>query len=130
MKVRAAVAERVKEPGGWEAVVKDCDQLLQRPDFHTYRWASRMPRHPQFTGPPDPLPAGLAALKPRSIHFERHGTSQWAMKIILHQDAFRHRFGIQVICEAPANAPPLRVGESVRATPKGRQLADRVYDAN
>ena len=128
LKLRAVLAERLQKSGGWETVTKDCDQIMQRTDFHAYRWVSRLPRHPQFVGPPDPLPAGLAMLEPRSVHIERHGSNQWAVKVSLHQDALRHRFGILIICNAPTNAPALRNGEFVRVTPKGRQLADRVYE--
>lgn|GEM_PF-2608475 len=128
LKLRAILAERLQKSGGWETVVKDCDQLILRPDFQTYRWLTQPPRHSQFVGPPDPLPAGLATLEPRSVHIDRHGTNQWAVKIILHQDALRHRFGILIICNAPTNAPALRNGELVHATSTGRRLADRVYE--
>jgi hypothetical protein len=128
LKLRALMAERLQESGGWEAVVKDCDQIIQRPDSHTYRWFPRVPQQPQFVGPPEPLPAGLSALKPRSVHMVRHGTNQWAVTVTLHQDVFRNRFGFRVICDVPTNAPTLPEGAPVPAVRNGRQLADRVYE--
>lgn len=128
MKVNAFVAQRVTELGGWQVVLRDCDELMQLPTFHVYRWFPGQ-AWPAETGRPQvPLPSGLAALKPRSVQVERHGTNQWAVKVVLYQDALRHRCGIRIICDAPTNAPALRDGQSPPVTYNGRQLADRVYE--
>ena len=128
MKLRAVMAEQVKTLGGWEAVVKDCDQIVQRNDFHTYRWFSHPPAHSRFVGPPDPLPAGLAALKPRSVGVERYGTNQWAVAVFLHRPWPHKACGIRVICDVPTNAPALPRGTPVPSVSNRRKLADRVFE--
>lgn len=128
MKVRAVVAEQVKELGGWEVVVRDCDQLIQRPDFQGFRWHSPSMIHRGPGSSSEPLPAGLVALKPRSVRVARYGTNQWMVDIFLHKPWPHGACGIRVICDAPTNAPALLQGAHVPEVRNGRQLADRVYE--
>jgi hypothetical protein len=128
MKVRAVVAERVKELGGWEEVAKECDQLMQRPNFQDYNWYSPSVSHHPPRNSSDSLPVGLAALKPRSVRVTRYGTTQWMVDIFLHKPWPHRACGIRVICDAPTNAPALPQGARVPVVLNGRQLADRVYE--
>lgn len=123
MRDRAHTLEQVKLAGGWEAVTKGCDELMQLPRFYNYSWLMGR-SHPS----PVELPSALAALKPQVVRFERHSETNWAVSMWLRAGR-RDSYGLRVMCAAPTNSatalPPFSSPPGVKP---GRQLTDRVYE--
>ena len=127
MRHRARTLEQVKLAGGWEAVTKGCDELMQLPRFYSYTWFRE-----QSLPPPDlpsvDLPPALAALKPQIVRFERHSDTNWAVSIRL-RGGRRDDYSLRVMCAPPTNSSAsLPRFTSPPVIRQGRQLADRVYE--
>ena len=127
MRDRARTLEQVKLAGGWEAVTKGCDELMQLPTFYNYNWSMGRPFQPEGLPSAD-LPPALAALKPQIVRFERHSETNWAVSIRL-RGGRRDNYNLRVMCAPPTNStntlPRFTSPPIVR---QGRQLADRVYE--
>ncbi len=117
---RKIVAERVQNTGGWDALKKDCNELVQANFTNRFWWFRNNTN--VF------LPKTLAALKPRLVEILPENGGMYSVKIQIfggHATGLRGQdfYTLKVICPSPSQtAPDPKVQHS------GHRIVDGVYE--
>jgi hypothetical protein len=125
---RKIVMERVQQAGGWDAIKKDCNDLVLSNSATGYEWFSRG----NDTNNPA-LPKSLAILKPRMVDLwpEKDGMQSIRIQIFgMHSTGGRGQdfYILKVVCPLPPNIkPPFSVDPNAKVQYGDTKIVDGVY---
>lgn len=125
---RKIVRERVLDAGGWTAIRKDCEAIVQTNAATGFEWFR------QPNGQEPALPKSLSALQPRMVQLwpEQNGMQSIQIQIFgAHATGGRGEdsYYLKVVClPTPNFRSPFEVSPNAKVQHGNRELADGIYE--
>lgn len=126
---RKIVRERVRNAGGWEAIRKDCQDIVLTNSATGFQWFGH------FNGQESTLPKSLSALQPRVVQLWPEQNGMQSIKIQIfggHATGGRGQdfYIITVVCSPPQNfRSPFEISPKTKVSYGNRELANGIYEA-
>lgn len=126
---RKIVMERIQQAGGWDAIKKDCNDLVLSNVATGCEWFSRWNNTNNLD-----LPKSLAILKPRMVDLWREKDGMQSIRIQIfgmHSTGGRGQdfYILKVVCPPPPNVKsPFSIDPNAKVQYGDRKIVDGVYE--
>ena len=126
---RQMVYQRVQDAGGWEAIRRDANELVQKYASTGYTWFALL----KLKDEPAP-PASFASLKPKQVDLYDEADGMCSVRINIfgyHSTGGRGQdsYTVKIVCPYPTNMPRhFHVNEDAKVRYGNRKIAEGIFE--